>query len=224
MTESHERFVDGISLLVSNRYSTLVPSTTRRSAGLIPQNGSIIGCRIDDEPLEDLADALIGLPPAWKTRSYDTILSEFAVNLPPSSSSTVSEGTREHYKAARERLTSLIKDYEFGTPMLCTPRLRVGASEIIVYGKLNEDAFNLYNRALRAMSIKDTTTSWGRIVLAEATKELSDEEHRLTDEWIHAAMVPQSDIPLKEVLLSIFTVVSQTFTLTNSRRAAFPIS
>jgi hypothetical protein len=222
MATEYDEFTAQVQRHVGKNYSTLVPASTHRSTNLNPQHGLIIGCRLDEAPLEDLLYALDGLPPVWWPRWQDTTFSTFVQDRCPGTQ-VVSETARQHFATATGRLVTLLKKYSFGTPMLYDPKLRIGTSEIVMCGSLNEDAFRLYNLVHEALGWPTTKGHWGRIVLAEATGVISDETRANTNAWAQRAMVPEGEIPLTGVLLSVFTVINNTFTLANNCRAVFPM-
>lgn len=218
VTTAYEKFTSVVQNHVSKNYGVVVPATTMRSAGLNSHQGIIVGCRIDDAPLEDLTDALVGLPPVWKARWSDAIFASFSTHP------TSVQALAQRYATIIGQVTTTLRRYDFGTPMLDAPKLRVNASKIIMYGQLNEDAFRLYEDVMKGFPQQGSVRSWGRIVLAEAQTTLTDEEQWNTNMWLSEAMVPQGEIPLAGLLLSAFTVVDETFTLANDRRSLFHIS
>lgn len=212
-----ETFIDRLHLEAARTLHPLVPLVTERAAHLHEHQGVVVGALFEMWPLKDLVHGLKELPGVWKPRKRESIHSSFGV---VHESSDAQEDARQ----VSGRVHELFRAARFDRPALEDITLRVSKSAIVLHGTPNKAAFALRQLLLAGVGSLPCEPHSGTIVLAEATAEVGDRDHELTDDWLEearAGLLPRGEVRLRQALACSFSVKGMRMDLNPREQTTF---
>lgn len=227
---TRESFIKKMNGILGDAFSTTVPATTQRSAGVDEQHGLLFGAAPDYQDMRGLEDFLIKLAeiPSWRTYAPTTLHTTFASTVRMKSSEIteeIDEGFKDivgHAHTARDEAKRA--GVTFDDPRLIRLRLLVSNDTVILAGEPDETAFALREAMLAGLpndGLLPTAGAWGSgVTLARLVEPLSPADRDTTNTWLSNAVqyLPDS-VRLSEILIAVFTVSRTRLQFASGRHA-----
>jgi hypothetical protein len=220
----YTQFIKRFQFQASLALHRTVPLTTKRSLGLDPQYGLVVGALFNKMAHANLFTAVNRLPGVWKPRGPEAIHYSFGV-VRLFDEDPAGTTLRDYYNQVAGRAHGHFISTPLVSPALTSPVLRVRNDAIVLHGVPNPEAYRLRRIMLESLNYLGIPIEehLGDIVIAEASRPLTDQEHESTDDWLQeaaGALVPCAQVPLQHALVSSFSVVDERLALAAGRREA----
>jgi hypothetical protein len=214
----YQTFVDNLNKVLGENFSAQVPTVTKRSKGLDPQCGLVLGLRPNNQTTARLVASLGQLPEVWSRYDQTTLHLTLAACEDRTTSNTtvpLADG-----RSMEERYKLLLEAETVARGGACLGNLRVlfSGDTIVLTGV---PSLGLYVvRGLltdtEAAQTAGVRPGWGaHFTLARATRTLTDDERDATNKWAHDLCLPAS-ADLIRVVTGAFSVSGDHFRFTNS--------
>jgi hypothetical protein len=216
IVDAYLAFIAKTNEILANSFSAEALTQTKRSGGLDPQVGLIIGLSPDTEWTEILCSAITKLPEVWSGYDHTTLHS----TLGAFEDRTITQPTpelRQSYDGLVEVANTYAGFVDSGTAALKEPRILASADTLVLAGLPTITLFELRgwltnprNEKVIQAGIKP---GWGsHITLARAQRPLTNDDRAATTLWMRALQAMLGDsLKFSAIMAGMFQVEADGF-------------
>ena len=145
-TQTLDEFTAKMNGILAANFDAQVPGVTKRSKGLDPQCGLVVGVTPGNYMQMQLARSLVGLPLAWSRYAAGDIHCTFGAMEDVSSPQpdlALTDKVQLGFGYLQKSVLEVLDQSTFEAPALLKPRLLASGDTIILAGEPNPGAFAL---------------------------------------------------------------------------------